>query len=73
MTSLVMVVLIVLAMVVYLVVAQAMLGLRSQLSRRQVQSEAWESSQRIKQINRAAQADILRELMERRSRQGPRP
>jgi hypothetical protein len=73
MTSLVMVVLILLAMVVYLVVAQAMLGLRSQLSRRQVQSEAWESSQRIKQINRAAQADILRELMERRSRQGPRP
>jgi len=73
MTSLVMVVLIILAMVVYLVVAQAMLGLRSQLSRRQVQSEAWESSQRIKQINRAAQADILRELMERRSREGPRP
>jgi hypothetical protein len=73
MTDLTLVLLIMLGIVVYLLVAQALLGLRSQLARRQVQAEAWEVSRRIQEINRAAQAEIVRELIQRGSRQRRRP
>jgi len=57
----------------YLLVGQALLGLHTGLARRQVETEARQFSRRIQEINRAAQAEIVRELTEGHGRQRPRP